>query len=211
MTKICLDGLDKQRYQTFLKLGFLANKGVLAGGTALMLQINHRQSFDFDIFFRKPIINSALKRLKQYFSVKRKLVDLPGYKTIVTKQEVRITLFHYQFDSLYPKIKTESLPLFDKRDIAADKAYTLGRRPAWRDYVDLFFLLKNGCPTLKEIIKDGKQKFKSEFDEKLFLEQLIYYQDLASFKVKFIKQKYSPQQIQNYLKKEVLKYLKQKL
>ena len=40
------------------------------------------------------------------------------------------------------KVKTSSLPLFDKRDIAADKAYTVGRRPAWRDYVDFFSCLK---------------------------------------------------------------------
>jgi len=109
------------------------------------------------------------------------------------------------------KVKTSSLPLFDKRDIAADKAYTVGRRPAWRDYVDLFFLLKGGHVSLEKVIRDAKRKFGTLFAEKLFLEQLTYYKDIKNFKVEFIEKKYSPKQIQDFLKKKVSRYISKEL
>lgn len=208
MTEIYLDVLDTKRKKTFLKLKCLKDKGVLAGGTALSLQIKHRHSFDFDVFFQQPIIEQVFKIISQELDIQERRVDLPNHQTFLTKQGVQVTLFHYEFLPLYPKVKTASLPLFNFKDIAADKAYTIGRRPLWRDYVDLFFLLKGGFVTLKNLIKDAKRKFKFEFAPKLFLEQLIYYKDIRNFKIEFIGEKYSPRQIQEFLKKQFLEYTK---
>jgi len=44
-------------------------------------------------------------------------------------------------------------------DIAADKAFTVGRRGAFRDYVDLYFLLKDKT-TLPKIISDAQKNIK---------------------------------------------------
>ena len=45
----------------------------------------------------------------------------------------------------------EGMPLFNIYDLASNKAYSMGHRPAWRDYVDIFFILKKG--TRLETIK----------------------------------------------------------
>lgn len=211
MTEIYLESLDVKRRQTFAKLKVLAKLGVLAGGSALALQIKHRYSFDFDIFFDKPIVEESFRKIKRIFHPKTFRINLPHHKTFATKDDIQITLFHYEFKPLYPKVKTHSLPLFNKKDISADKAYTLGRRPVWRDYVDLFFLLKDKHANLKQIIKDARKKFNTLFEPKLFLEQLTFYEDINNFKIKFIKENYPPLQIQEFLKKEVLDYLKEEL
>jgi hypothetical protein len=112
---------------------------------------------------------------------------------------------------MYPLIKTPSLPLFDIRDLAADKAYTMGYRPAWRDYVDIFLLLKDNYVSLGQIINDAQKKFKTFFSPRLFLNQLTYYGDITDFKVEFINQKYSKKEIQNFLKEEVKKFKRLKL
>lgn len=209
MTAISLGLLDAKRREVFLKLKPLADKGgVLAGGTALHLQIKGRRSFDFDVFFNQPVVEDAFSFIGRFLDIKEKRFEQPGHITFLTQQGVQITLFYYQFPPLYPLVKTNSLPLFNIRDLAADKAYTLGRRPAWRDYVDLFFLLKNKHLTLDDIIKDAQKKFKSGFAPKLFLEQLTYYEDIKEFKIEFIGQKCPPQQIQKFLKKSVLEYTK---
>jgi hypothetical protein len=57
------------------------------------------------------------------------------------------------------------------------KAYALGRRSKWKDYVDLYFLLRDHV-ALPELIHRAKALFKGAFNAKLFLEQLCYFDDV---------------------------------
>ena len=208
MTGIQSELLDPERKKTFLQLQFLGSLGgVLGGGTAIMLQIGHRLSFDFDVFFGKKVLKRAFKIANQRLNIKEKRVDQPNQITFVTKEGIQVTFLYYEFLPLYPMIKSTSLPLFNLKDLAADKAYTLGRRSIWRDYVDIFFLLKDKRVNLGEILEVAPKKFKAEFAPKLFLEQLTYYQDIKDFKIEFIGKEYSPKEVQEFLKKEVRQYI----
>lgn len=57
------------------------------------------------------------------------------------------------------------------------KAYALGRRSKWKDYVDLFFLLKDKF-TLQQIIDRAIMIFGDLFSDKLFRSQLSYFDDI---------------------------------
>lgn len=211
MIEIYLDVLGAERKKTFLKLKPLAKKGTLAGGTALALQIKRRRSFDFDIFFKEPIVKQIFKKASEILTVEKVIFSQTHHITFLTRQKVQVTLFQYEFLPLYSRVETTSIPLFDFKDIAADKAYTIGRRPMWRDYVDLFFLLKDRYVSIDKLITDAKKKFGVNFSPKLFLEQLVYWGDIREFKVEFIGKKYSPKEIQDFLKKEVIAYTKKRL
>ena len=67
-----------------------------------------------------------------------------------------------------------SLP--DALTIAAMKAFALGKRAKWKDYIDLFFIFKTY--SFKQVVGEALTTFGSEFDEKLFREQLAYFKDL---------------------------------
>jgi hypothetical protein len=193
----------------FEKLRSLKQTGVMAGGTALSLQLGHRRSYDFDIFTSKNISPNLSWEVKKIFGKKIKIVqDSEVEFTFFTPKKVKITFFYYPFKPLYKTIKTSSVALFDWRDIAADKAYSLGRRPIWRDYVDLFFIIKKG-QGLKKIISDAQKKFEGLFSEKLFLGQLIYLGDLQDFRIDFLKESFQPKEIINFFEKEVKKYKKE--
>lgn len=62
-------------------------------------------------------------------------------------------------------------------DLAAMKAYALGGRAKWKDYVDLYFLLKDYF-SLQEISAHAKKMFECFFNEKLFREQLTYFEEI---------------------------------
>lgn len=189
----------------FNKLSVLKSVGILAGGTALAFQLKHRKSFDFDAFTFKTIPSNFSWELRKIFGRKIKVImDSERELTFLTPQNIKITFFHYPFKPLYKTIKTDSLSIFDWKDIAADKAYTLGRRPIYRDYVDLFFIIKMGHP-LKSIVSDAKKKFEGLFSEKLFLGQLIYFGDLRDFKIEFFQEKYEPEKIKLFFEKEIKK------
>ncbi len=63
-------------------------------------------------------------------------------------------------------------------DLAAMKAYALGRRAKWKDYVDLYFLLTKYC-SYQSIVGRTKEIFEGDFNEKLFREQLSYFEDVS--------------------------------
>lgn len=62
-------------------------------------------------------------------------------------------------------------------DIASTKAYSLGRRSHYRDYVDLYFIIKSGI-SIDRIIKNTQEIYKETFNPKLFLAQLTYFDDI---------------------------------
>ena len=56
------------------------------------------------------------------------------------------------------------------------KAFALGKRAKWKDYVDLYFIFKKH--SLSSVISKTKEIFGAEFNEKLFREQLSYFDDI---------------------------------
>jgi hypothetical protein len=57
------------------------------------------------------------------------------------------------------------------------KAYALGRRSKWKDYVDLYFLLKEKF-SLNEISQRASEIYCDLFSDKLFRSQLAYFEDV---------------------------------
>ncbi|MCD6528304.1 nucleotidyl transferase AbiEii/AbiGii toxin family protein [bacterium] len=203
--------LDKDRKKVFLGLKFFGKEANLAGGTALCLQIGHRLSFDFDVFFQRELGRKDLRKLRRRFNIKEVKCNTSEHIKVVTFENVTIDLVYYPYRPLFKKIPTISLPLFSIKDIALDKADTIGRRALWRDYVDLFFLLKKEYISLEQIIKLAEKKFGVEFNPRLFLQQLIYFRDVQISKISWVEEKYSPYQIQNFLKKQVKDFRKRNI
>ena len=74
----------------------------------------------------------------------------------------------------------------DLLSLGAMKAFALGRRSKWKDYVDLYFLLKNKY-SVKEIVNKSIAIYGQEFSEKLFRAQLAYHEDINyTEKVEFL-------------------------
>ena len=61
--------------------------------------------------------------------------------------------------------------------LAAMKAFALGQRSKWKDYVDLYFILRDHY-SLDEISDHARSVFKGEFNAKLLRQQLDYFDDI---------------------------------
>ena len=66
--------------------------------------------------------------------------------------------------------------------------FYLGRRATRKDYVDLYFILKEKHVELQKLIDIAQKKYKEEFDPRLFLEQLLYLDDIPSTPITFLKE-----------------------
>lgn len=149
----------------------------LVGGTAIALHIGHRRSIDFDMF--KPSAINHKKNLDR--------ITQAGYPCTVTRRvteqmnlivnEVKVTFFQYPFP-INPTEKFETyFKLPSLLQLAAMKAYALGRRSKWKDYVDLFFLLKEHF-SIEEISQCATGIFGELYSEKMFRAQMCYFEDV---------------------------------
>ena len=147
------------------------------GGTAITLYLGHRRSIDFDLFKKAP-----LKRKKNLDTIQASgfpyqvTLNMDGQMNLIVSG-VKLTFFQYEFDV---KAKTSfdgivKLPTL--LDLAAMKAYALGRRSKWKDYVDLYFLIKNVF-SFDEIAARASEIFGELFSDKMFRIQLSYFDDV---------------------------------
>lgn len=150
----------------------------LVGGTALALQIGYRQSVDFDLFTNKKFNNAQIRKkiLENNKKISHVFYDQEGEYTILI-DNVKFTFFYYPFKINFSKKFEDIIKISDILTLSAMKAYALGRRAKWKDYIDLYFIFKNYY-NINQLVKKTKQIFKSEFNEKIFRTQLGYFKDI---------------------------------
>lgn len=175
--KLHREVLTKEQ-EGLLHLVKLFNKDFgLVGGTAIALHIGHRESIDFDLFslseFENHKIRAKITRAKRIAKVLR---DEAGQYTMEIGP-VKLTFFQYMFKIDFSVDFEGIIKMPDLLTLAAMKAYALGRRPKWKDYVDLYFILKDHF-FIKEICDKSDKIFGKEFNEKLFRRQLSYFNDM---------------------------------
>lgn len=209
MSKIYLEILDAKRIKILTQLNRFQNIGYLAGGTGLALQLNHRKSYDFDWFVNKEIDNHLRSQIKDVFKNISVLIDNSDQISIITNN-IRVTFVWYYYKTLFPFVSSPSINIASIEDIAADKAHTIGRRAIWRDYVDFYFLLKNKF-SIADVIGYAKKKFRDDFNEILFLQQLCYFEDLEMTPIDYIKTRPSENEIKDFLTERVKQYTKSTL
>jgi hypothetical protein len=149
----------------------------LVGGTAAALQLGHRRSVDFDLFSEDDFDNNAiLRKVRRSFAVEHIYMDTSSQLTILVNRGVRMTFYVYPYKIDYVKRFEAVIKLPDLLTLGAMKAFALGRRAKWKDYIDLYFILKKY--PLGKIVKRAVTLFEGAFNEKLFREQLSYHADI---------------------------------
>lgn len=206
-----LGRLDPGRQEVFRKLSAFSDRFTLAGGTAIMLQIGHRESYDFDCFTpdKNDINPNLFRKIKRVFGIQtRRILENSDMLFVHTPENIELNFVCYPYKALRTIVPTSSLPVFHLDDLAASKANTIGRRPQWRDYVDLFFLMKRNYYTVYTIVDLAEKKYGGEFNAKLFAKQLTYYRDVEVRPTVFLKESYTENEIKSYLRTQSRDFLK---
>ncbi len=181
----------------YLKL--FRRKYYLVGGTAIALHIGHRRSVDFDLFsltrLNKKDIRDKLTRFP--FKISRISEDTDQIHFLIN--DIKITFFHYPYKILHPLTLGQFLYMPSLLTLASMKAYAIGRRAKWKDYVDLYYIIRDFC-TIEEISSEAVSNFGEYFSEKLFREQLSFHKDIDySEPVEFIVPAPSEEEIKRFL------------
>jgi len=148
----------------------------LVSGTAIALYLGHRRSVDFDLFkptkFNAKKITSKIDKYKLHYKVTRNVSE----QLNLLINDVKFTFFEYPFPISPTNSFDKTINIPSLLDLAAMKAYALGRSK-WKDYVDLYFIIKNHY-NLIQIAHRASEIYDQLFSQKLFLAQLSYFNDI---------------------------------
>jgi hypothetical protein len=172
----------------------------LVGGTAIALQIGHRRSVDFDLFKATSLKSLKIVNTVKSFSFPYSITRNVSEQLNMVINDVKFTFFQYPFEINATLHKSNIARIPDLLDLAAMKAYALGRRSKWKDYVDMYFLLKDHF-TISQISEKATTIFGELYSEKMLRAQLCFFNDIDySEPVEFMKDEISDQQITAFLK-----------
>ena len=171
----------------------------MVGGTAIALHPGHRRSNDFDLFTFTQLNKTRIKSklLKIPFNQIPIFEDFDQLHLLINN--VKITFYNYPWSVLHP-VKVDSIiNIPSLLSLAAMKAFALGRRAKWKDYVDLYFILRDHY-SIDEIGLEAEKIFNQQFSGKLFRQQLAFHKDIDySEPVEFLVQPIPDEQIKSFL------------
>ena len=180
----------------------------LTGGTALALLLGHRKSINFDLASKKQInaFDIEKKLINSKINIQSVMVATGDEFSVLIKN-IKFTFYFFPFNVPHKLEWKKTKILLPKIiDIAAMNAYALGRRSKWKDYIDIYFILKSGI-SLDEINSKTEDIFKTNFNSKLFREQLCYFEDIDfSETITYVDENIKDIKIKTYLTKEAIQF-----
>lgn len=181
----------------------------LVGGTALSLQIGHRESEDLDLFSVEPLDDNLVQSM---------LIDKYGFVPSVIAQNtligflqgIKIDVIYHPFSWLDGSVEENGMRIASIADVAAMKMHAIinsGKRP--KDFVDIAFLsmhysyneikqlLLRRYPAYDPIMADKAIIYFGDIDEVLIpsIKMLGYQFDFELIKKRIVKMTDSPNKV----------------
>ena len=145
----------------------------LVGGTALALQLGHRQSVDLDFF---GPVTASLEELTAELSAFSSVSPLSSSKLMrfLIVGGIKVDIVNYPYDWIDTPVIENGVTLAGLKDIAAMKLSAITNRGTKKDFIDYYFLLKQF--PLNELIGFYLEKYT---DAQLFtaMKSLTYFED----------------------------------
>ncbi len=161
-------------------LNQLSNQGFLSpfylsGGTALALEIGHRESEDLDFFNQNDFNPLALQQTLLRFG-NLENVEIASGTLNLFLNGVKLQFLHYPYILLESTVPWNGIVLSSELDIACTKIMTVSMRGSKKDFVDMFFILQKH--SLSELFEKLPQKYTgTDYNLPHILKSLIYFAD----------------------------------
>ncbi len=173
----------------------------LVGGTALALQIGHRQSIDLDFFTLKPFENQELgDYLIQAYDFNIDYISKNTIKGFI--QNVKVDFLTHGYILLKPFVIEDGLKLASIEDIGAMKLNAISHSGTrQKDFYDLYFILE--YLSLDDLVHAYKRKYPNS-NAVIPLKAINWFNDI-DFEIErpLLAQKISFKQVEKRLKSAV--------
>lgn len=173
MGKITFTPTQNHVVDAFKKDIYLSKNFYFTGGTALsVFYLHHRESEDLDFFsergFSQEKVIAFMKEFIERCGCKSTLrqpegIDILIYSlTFPNGEQLKIDFNHYPYKRVEQSRTIDGLVVDSLRDIATNKLLTINQRTDVKDFVDLYFLLKEF--TIWDLLYGVEAKFGMKLD-----------------------------------------------
>jgi len=195
---------NAQKSLAVLGKNVLPDGTYLAGGSALALHFGHRISIDFDFFteisFSSEKLTESLKRVAN-FKTQTVLKDT----LLGSFNDIRFSIFHYQYPLLFQPVDYLGVKIADPRDIGAMKVAAVMDRGTKKDFIDLYFLSKRGI-SLESCFEYYEKKYKVLANNLYsILTSLSYFVDAENSEMPRMLEKVDWKEIKTFFEKEAVR------
>ena len=175
----------------------------LVGGTSLALQIGHRISVDLDLFGSLEADEIAITHALRKYEETTQLRNTQNIRVYLING-IKVDLVNYPYPWLNDVVVADKLKLASIYDIAAMKIAAVTGRGSKKDFIDIYFLLKQ--MTFMDMLNAYQQKY---HDGSLFmaLKSLIYFEDAENDEMPIMTKPLIWQEVKDTIKKEHLNYI----
>jgi predicted nucleotidyltransferase component of viral defense system len=153
---------------------YLCKKFYLTGGTPLSaFYLYHRISEDIDLFCEEEInllpIRAFLGKVQKKLKLKkidyRNFLGLHSFELYFSeKEKLKVDFNYYPFPRIEKGIKYKNISVDSIYDIAVNKVHTIAMRPRARDFIDIYFIIKEKNYSFDDLIMKAKAKFDWHID-----------------------------------------------
>lgn len=170
--KTILTPIQRKFLELFQAENYLTKRYYWTGGTVLSeVYLHHRDSEDIDLFTEKEEVH--LPSIKDFVSISGVKLGAKGISyarflglhTFVFNfddaRQLKIDFNYYPFPRISARKKWNQIDIDSVLDIAVNKVHTISVKPRSRDFIDLYFLLKDKKweLSLPRLISLAKVKF----------------------------------------------------
>ncbi len=173
MGKTILSKNQQELLKAFAEEKIIQDYFFLTGGTALAeYYLHHRDSEDLDFFsvisFESEEILSTMRNLKKVFPYKKLEFKQQFHRNLfyfhLEDEVIKTEFTYYPFEQIEkPHIKN-GIKIDSLLDIAVNKMFTIFQNPRSRDFIDLYFIVKQKKWSLEELMKKAQIKFDIHVD-----------------------------------------------
>jgi len=172
----------------------------LAGGTAIYYYLKHRESEDLDFFTNLEI--DFIREANLFKNYKVSLIKSDTLYLII--DNIKISFFYYPYSLLFPKHKINNISVADLKDILLMKILAIIQRGNKKDFIDVYFILKN-LELNKEDLFDLFIKKFGEYNKLIINKALLYFDGAENEIMPEMIKKVEWSDIKKYFLKEFVK------
>lgn len=163
-----LDARQKQFLEVVFQEPYILKNFYLTGGTALSSwYLHHRESYDLDFFSEREL---NVSRIGRWLTFNKQKI---GFSKVTQREELAFLFYTFQYPTggelkvdfaYFPSERIDKsllwhgLQIDSLYDIAVNKTHTIASFPRGKDYVDLYFILKDNNWKIQKLQADAGAK-----------------------------------------------------
>lgn len=170
---------------------YLVKRYYFTGGTPLSaFYLFHRVSEDLDFFSEQeiylPSIKGFIGKVKQKLNLikidYRNFLGLHTFYLYFDKENyLKIDFNYYPFARIEKGQKYKNITVDSLYDIAVNKVHTIAMQARARDFIDIYFIVKEKKYSFKKLLIDAKAKFDWHIDAIQLGTQLIKVKEVKDY------------------------------